>query len=69
MDNTLLSLDIQNYFQNKHINKILSFMMKDKKNESDKINLVLLKKIGSPVIKKNFDQKYLKYFFQKQLIN
>ncbi len=69
MSNTLLSQDIQNYFQNKNINKILSFMMKDKKNESNKINLVLLKKIGSPVIKKNFDKKYLKYFFQKQLIN
>ena len=69
MNNSLLSQDIRNYFQVKHINKILSFMTKDKKNESDKINLVLLKRIGVPVIKKNFNKKYLKYFFLKQLIN
>ena len=32
-------------------------MIKDKKNNSDKINLVLLKKIGSPVINKEYKKK------------
>ena len=69
MENKKLSLNIKKYFKTKHINEILSFMIQDKKNETDKINLVLLKKIGLPIIKKNFEKKYLKYFFQKQLIN
>ena len=32
-------------------------MLKDKKNNSDKINLILLKKIGSPVIKAYYKKK------------
>ena len=69
LNNKTLFQDLKNYFQTKHINKILSFMTKDKKNDTDKINLVLLKKIGAPIIEKNFNQKYLKNFFQKQLTN
>ena len=41
-------------------------MIRDKKNDSNKINLILLKRIGVPIIKKNFDKKYLKSFFKKQ---
>jgi 3-dehydroquinate synthase/shikimate kinase/3-dehydroquinate synthase len=41
----------------KDLSKILSFMLKDKKNNSDKISLVLLKKIGSPLINKNIIKK------------
>lgn len=69
MENPKLSHNIKKYFKSKHINKILLFMTKDKKNDSDKINLILLKKIGVPVIKKNFNKKYLVSFFKKQLIN
>ena len=32
-------------------------MLKDKKNNSDKISLVLLKKIGSPIINKEYSKK------------
>jgi len=42
---------------------------KDKKNISNRINLILLKKIGSPIIDLNFTKKYLKNFFQKSLRN
>ena len=36
-------------------------MSKDKKNNSDKINLILLKKIGQPIIKMS-TEKYLESF-------
>ena len=39
-----LPSNIKNYFSYKDLNKILTFMMKDKKNVSKKINLILLKK-------------------------
>jgi len=67
--NSILPCDIKKFFKVKNINKILSFMTKDKKNDSDKINLILLKKIGTPVMKKNFNKKYLRSFLYKELIN
>ena len=44
-------------------------MTKDKKNTSDKINLILLKKIGYPIINYEFKKNYLKSFLKKELIN
>ena len=44
-------------------------MIKDKKNFSDKINLVLLKKIGYPVLDKVFKERDLKFFFKEELRN
>jgi len=38
---------INKYFKIKDLNKILSFMTKDKKNNSNKISLVLLKKLDT----------------------
>ena len=43
-------------------------MKKDKKNDTKKINLVLLKKIGSPVYKLQFDEKKITSFLRKELI-
>ena len=60
---------INKYFKIKDLNKIISFMLKDKKNNSDKINLVLLKKIGLPIVDKKFDKKILIKFLKKELIN
>ena len=42
-------------------------MKKDKKNNTDKINLVLLKKLGSPVYKLQFDEKKINLFLRKEL--
>jgi len=42
-------------------------MAKDKKNKSQKINLVLLKKIGSPQINNEYSKKRLKKFFTDYL--
>ena len=44
-------------------------MLKDKKNKNEKINLILLKKIGSPVINNNYNVKTLKNFFKQELID
>ena len=57
------------FFSIKNLNKILSFMKKDKKNNTDKINLVLLKKIGSPIYRLQFDEKKITLFLRKELIN
>ena len=39
-------IKILSKFKKKEINKIISFMKKDKKNLNEKINLILIKKIG-----------------------
>ena len=44
-------------------------MTKDKKNNSDKINLVLLKKVGYPMINQEYSKNKLKFFFKNELMN
>ena len=44
-------------------------MAKDKKNNSDKVNLILLNKIGLKVFSKQFSLKNLKMFMKKELSN
>ena len=44
-------------------------MTKDKKNNSKKINLILLKKIGSPILNNTFNKNNLKSFLRNELIN
>tara|TARA_B110000114_G_C15066883_1_gene387830 strand:+ start:540 stop:1646 length:1107 start_codon:yes stop_codon:yes gene_type:complete len=63
-----LPRSINKLFSMKNLNKILSFMKKDKKNNSNKINLVLLKKIGSPIYKLQFDERKIHLFLRKELI-
>ena len=60
---------IQRFFNLKDLNKILSFMLKDKKNNTDKINLILLKKIGSPVVDKEYKKGVLNIFLKGELRN
>ena len=63
-----LPKNINKFFSTKDVNKILSFMKKDKKNNTNKINLVLLKKIGSPMYKFQFEEKKINLFLRKELI-
>ena len=44
-------------------------MAKDKKNNSDKINLVLLKKIGHPIINREYKKYNLSDFLKSELRN
>ena len=62
-----LPKNIHKFFSIKNLNKILSFMKKDKKNNTNKINLVLLKKIGFPIYKLQFDEKKINLFLKKEL--
>ncbi len=64
-----LPSNIRNYFNPKNLNTILNFMTKDKKNISKKINLILLKKIGSTVINNQYNNLRIKKFLRKQLVN
>ena len=72
IENHLKKLNLPNninkFFSSKNLNKLLSFMKKDKKNSTNKINLVLLKKIGSPIYKLQFNSKKINLFLKKELI-
>ena len=49
--------NIKNFFKKSDINKIVYFMKKDKKNLNDKINLILIKKIGKTMRPNSFTLK------------
>ena len=63
-----LPKNIKKYFRLKDLYKILSFMKKDKKNNTKKINLILLKKIGTPIYKLEFEEKRINNFLKNELI-
>ena len=69
IDDSNLPNNLRKYFSLKDINKIYNFMTKDKKNNSDRINLILLKKIGKPVIDKRYVKKNLINFLKEELID
>ena len=50
-----LPMQISKFFNKNEIDKIISFMKKDKKNFNEKINLILLKKIGKTTKPKNIN--------------
>ena len=58
---------VNKYCSINNLNKIITFMQKDKKNNSAKINLVLLKKIGKPLYDLHYDYNQIKSFIKKQL--
>ena len=60
---------LNKFFSSKDIKKIISFMCNDKKNKSNKINLILLNKIGKPIIDKHYTKKDLFKFLKNQLNN
>ena len=62
-----LPYNLKDYFKLKDLNKILFFMTKDKKNNSKKINLILLKRIGSPIIHNHYNVNDIKSFLKKEL--
>jgi len=69
LEKAKLPINIKKFFSLKDLNKILTFMTKDKKNNSDKINLVLLKKIGQPIYKNQYSKNDLAAFLRQELIN
>jgi len=67
LNNLSLPRDINKFFSIKNLNTILSFMKKDKKNNTKKISLVLLKRIGSPIHRMQFNEKTINLFLKKEL--
>ena len=69
LNNPHFPISIKNYFTTRKINLIVSFMMRDKKNNSKNIKLMMIKKIGGPVIEKEFSGDTIKLYLKKRLIN
>jgi len=58
------------FFKRNEINKIITFMKKDKKNSGKKINLILLRKIGKTIKPNSFNinSEVLKNFMIKNYV-
>ena len=69
LNNSHFPISIRSYFKVKKINQIVSFMMRDKKNNSKNIKLMLIKKIGGPIIEKEFTDISIKLFLKNRLFN
>ena len=65
-----LPMKINKFFKKTEINKIISFMKKDKKNLNEKINLILIKKIGQTTRPNGFavNSGEIKKFLSEQYI-
>ena len=55
------------YFKKKDLNRIIKFMITDKKNTSNKINLITLKKIGIVDTSVELDTHFVKKFIRLEL--
>ena len=64
-----LPIKLKNFFSKKNINQILSFMQKDKKNNNNEINLILLKAIGKVIHNSKFKKIKIYKFLNNELIN
>ena len=64
-----LTSNVKSYFSQKSLNKIISFMVKDKKNITKKINLILIKDIGTTVIDNEYSSLKIKKFLKRELVN
>tara|TARA_B100000427_G_C15487126_1_gene585835 strand:+ start:404 stop:1510 length:1107 start_codon:yes stop_codon:yes gene_type:complete len=64
-----IPVNLNYYFKKKNINSIVKYMLSDKKNNSSKINLILIKKIGKVVIDYKFNQSKIEKFLDKELNN
>ena len=69
LETSKLPHQITKYFSLKELKKILSYMGNDKKNKTSMINLILLKKIGKPIINQEYTKKRLSLFLKKELSN
>jgi len=65
----ILPNKISKYFVKNDVDQILNYMQKDKKNKNNKINLVLLKKIGKANYNFYTNKKILKKFLTNELID
>ena len=64
-----IKINLKKFFKKKDIKKIIRFMKTDKKNYNEKINLILLKRIGKPTINNSFNPKKIQLFLNRELNN
>ena len=64
-----LSFNLNMYFKRKNIKTILKYMKSDKKNNSSKINLILIKNFGNILLNKRFDENRIINFLNSELNN
>tara|TARA_B100001057_G_scaffold259220_1_gene259410 strand:- start:163 stop:1299 length:1137 start_codon:yes stop_codon:yes gene_type:complete len=69
LNNSDFPNSLKDYFSSGDLNRIVSFMLRDKKNNSDKIKLMLIKKIGGPIIEKEYSEHTIRQFLKKSLSN
>ena len=62
-----LNVNFKKYFKKKDIKNIVNFMKIDKKNYSSKVNLILLKKIGKPLINNSYEVNKIASFIKNIL--
>jgi len=67
--NLKIPINLSFYFKKNNINSIIKYMRADKKNNSDKINLILIKKVGKIAIDSKFHQSKIKKFLNSELNN
>ena len=63
-----LSYNVSKYFSKIDTKRIISYMQNDKKNNSKKINLILLKKIASIELNKKFSKEKIRLFINEKLL-
>ena len=62
-----LPYNLKKYFRKSDIKKIIDFMTIDKKNYNDKINLILISKIGKSLRGKIFSKKEVYKFINRKI--
>jgi len=68
INNLKIPINLNFYFKKKDINLIIKYMKSDKKNNSSKINLILIKRIGKIILGLTYDQSKIKKFLIDELI-
>ena len=67
--NLKIPVNLSHYFKKKDVGSIIKYMKADKKNNSSKINLILIKKIGKIILGSKFKEPKIRKFISKELIN
>ena len=68
ISNLKIKIDLKHYFKKQDVNLIIKYMKSDKKNNSSKINLILIKNIGKIILNLKFKEFKIKKFLNKELI-
>ena len=66
--NLKIPVNLNYYFKKKDVGSIIKYMKADKKNNSSKINLILIKKIGKIILESKFNEPKIRKFISKELI-